>query len=402
MTDTRVTFGVPLENRPGGRRVPLTPDGARALRASGARTIVEPGAGSVSGFDNAAREVAGARLADRVTLCRHVDVVVKVPEPLDDEPDLVQPGQSVFCQLRLAVVPNLVRQRLDQRVTAVANEDVRAVDGPLPLPAPMRKLSGRLANSIGASYLQADHGGPGVPLGGVPRVAPVTVTVLGCESAGSNAIRMAVSLGGRVVVFDRSVFALDRIEASYRGWDETAGSTPNAIAEAVRACHVVVVAALEPSARAQRLLSREMVPTMPRSSVLVNRAIARPGCSDTSRPTTHNTLTFVEYGVVHYAVPNMLALVARAATQALTQATRPYLASSARGGLSGALSDIAGLRAGVVARDGHLTDRVLAAELGVPAHPELRESLVPVHAGGQPERSRWPTTADPDPVPRID
>ncbi|MGB1723819.1 MAG: alanine dehydrogenase, partial [Ilumatobacteraceae bacterium] len=50
------------------------------------------------------------------------------------------------------------------------------------------------------------------------------------------------------------------------------------------------------------------------------------GCVATTRETTHSAPTFVDQGVIHYAVGNMPGAVPHTSTLALTNATLPYIA----------------------------------------------------------------------------
>ena len=56
-----------------------------------------------------------------------------------------------------------------------------------------------------AAALLRPAGGRGVLLGGVPGVAPGRVVIIGGGVVGYHAARMAVGLGARVTVFDRSM-----------------------------------------------------------------------------------------------------------------------------------------------------------------------------------------------------
>src|SRR5919202_1144410 len=213
--------GVPREIKTGERRVALTPDGARALRGSGADVLVERGAGGGSGFADDEYVAAGAQLVDRARVFGDSDLVVKVKEPVDDEPELLHAGQTLFCYLHLAAAPNLARRLLARGLVAIAYETVQTADGALPLLYPMSAITGRLAAQVGASLLQSDHGGRGVLLGGVPGVPPGAVVVLGAGTVGSNAAQIAVGLGARVLVVDRKPMALARLDATYNGRVET-------------------------------------------------------------------------------------------------------------------------------------------------------------------------------------
>jgi alanine dehydrogenase len=359
--------GVPREIKTGERRVALTPDGARALRAGGADVLVERGAGVGSGFADDAYTAAGATLVDQAALFGDSDLVVKVKEPVEDEPELLHAGQTLFCYLHLAAAPDLARRLLARGIVAIAYENVQAADGSLPLLYPMSAITGRLAVQVGAGLLQSDRGGRGVLLGGVPGVPPGAVVVLGAGTVGSNAAQIAVGLGARVLVVDRNPAALARLDGSYHGRVETLVGNPDAIGRAVRDADLVVGAVLVPGARAPVLVTRAMVEAMAPGSVIVDVAVDQGGCVATTRPTSHAEPTYVEAGVVHYAVPNMPALVPRTATLALTNVTLPYVQALAAEGTASALRADPALARGLTIWEDRVTCAPTAAALGLPA-----------------------------------
>src|SRR5581483_902657 len=254
---TMTVVGIPREIKTGERRVALTPDGARALTASGAAVLAERGAGVGSGFPDEEYRAAGATLADRAAVYRDSDLVVKVKEPVDNEPELLHAGQTLFCYLHLAAAPDLARRLLNRGIVAIAYETVQAPDGTLPLLVPLSTITGRLAVQVGASLLQSDRGGRGVLLGGVPGVPPGLVVVLGAGTVGSNAVQVAIGLGARVLAVDRNPAALARLDALYHGRVETLVGSPAALGRAVAGADLVVGAVLVPGARAPVLVSRE-------------------------------------------------------------------------------------------------------------------------------------------------
>jgi alanine dehydrogenase len=359
--------GIPREIKTGERRVALTPDGARTLCASGATVLVERQAGVGSGFADKQYAGAGASLVDRATLFRDSNLIVKVKEPLDDEPDLLHAGQTLFCYLHLAAAPDLARRLLSRGIVAVAYETVQAADGSLPLLSPMSAITGRLSVQVGASLLQSDHGGRGVLLGGVPGVPPGLVVVLGAGTVGSNAVQMAAGLGARVLVVDRNPAALARLDAVYHGRVETLVGNPDAIGRAVHGADLVVGAVLVPGARAPVLVSRPMVEAMNPGSVIVDVAVDQGGCVATTCPTSHAAPTYVEAGVIHYAVPNIPALAPRTATLALTNATLPYVQALAIQGTAPALRADPVLARGLTLWHDRVTCAPTAAALDLPA-----------------------------------
>lgn len=361
--------GVPRETKTGERRVALTPGGAALLRAQGVPVLVEHGAGEGSGFADEAYAAAGARLVDRATLFAESELIVKVKEPVGDEPELLREGQVLFGYLHLAAEPELTRRLLARGIVAIAYELVQLDDGSLPLLAPMSAIAGRLAVQIGASLLQSDRGGRGILLGGVPGVAPGTVAVLGAGTVGTHAVQMAVGLGARVVVVNRSERPLVALDQRYGGRVETRISNPEVIAEVVAGADLLIGALHVPGARTPTLVSRTMVRSMAPGSVIVDVAIDQGGCVETIRPTSHAAPTYIEEGVIHYAVPNMPALVPRTATLALTNATQRYVLALATLGIPAALQAEPALARGVAIWRDQLTCAPTAAALGLPAAP---------------------------------
>ena len=75
-----------------------------------------------------------------------------------------------------------------------------------------------------------------------------------------------------------------------------------------------------------------MVRSMKPRSVIIDVSIDQGGCVETSRPTSYQSPTFIEEGVIHYCVPNMTGIVARTTTP-LNNATWPYVRLIAEKGL---------------------------------------------------------------------
>src|SRR5690242_10397973 len=97
-----------------------------------------------------------------------------------------------------------------------------------------------------------------------------------------------------------------------------------------------------------------MVRQMRSGSVIVDVAVDQGGCVETIRPTSHSEPVYVAYGILHYAVPNMPGSVPRTSTQALTNATLPYISKLAQLGVSRALAESRELVEALNTRDGRI------------------------------------------------
>jgi alanine dehydrogenase len=367
-------IGVPKEIKVHEYRVGLTPAGVRELRAHGHDVLVQAGAGAGIGLDDDAYRQAGATIApDAAAVYAAAGLVVKVKEPQAVERAMLRPGQLLFTYLHLAPDPEQARGLIDSGCTAIAYETVTDARGGLPLLAPMSEVAGRMSVQCGAHALEKAQGGSGVLLGGVPGVAPGAVAVLGGGVVGYNAARVAVGVGARVTVLDRSPARLAWLDDTFGGRVTTLYSTADAIERAVGRADLVVGAVLVPGAAAPKLVTRAMLRAMRPGSVIVDVAIDQGGCAETSRPTTHRDPTYVEEDVVHYCVANMPGGVARTSTFALTNATLPFVVALADRGTQ-ALRDDPHLLAGLNVHAGRVTHAAVAHALGLP-HVEARAAL---------------------------
>lgn len=357
-------IGVPREIKNHEYRVGITPAGVRLLAGSGHQVRVESGAGARIGYGDDDYRAAGALVVADAAEVYDCPLVVKVKEPQAAEFPLLKKRQVLFCFLHLAPDPVLAQALLDAQVTGIAYETVTDSRGALPLLTPMSEVAGRLSVQAGAAALQLANGGSGVLLGGVPGVAPARVMVIGAGTVGTQAARMALGLGADVTLLDINLERLRHLDEIFGPRLKTRYSEPSAIEEVARDADLVIGSVLIPGKRAPKLLTRKTVKTMGQGSVLVDVAIDQGGCAETSRPTTHSEPTYVEEGVVHYCVTNMPAAVARTSTQALTNATLPFVRMLADKGAKQALQGHSGLRNGLNVCLGRVTEAHVAEDLG--------------------------------------
>lgn len=359
-------IAVPKEIKNHEYRVALTPTGARELVSRGHSVTVQAGGGEGAGFSDADYEAAGARLEANVdTLWADAELILKVKEPQSEEVARLTRGQTLFTYLHLAAEEKLTRGLMESGATCIAYETVTDRLGGLPLLAPMSTVAGRMAIQAGAHSLEKAQGGSGVLLPGVPGVAPGKVAVIGGGVVGENAARMALGLGAEVTVIDKSIPRLEVLDDRYQGRMKTVFSTADAIDEAVRESDLIVGAVLIPGAAAPKLITRAMLADMKPGSVLVDVAIDQGGCFETSRATTHAEPTYMVDGIVHYCVANMPGAVARTSTQALTNATLPFVIALADKGWKRALADDAHFLPGLNVHDGQVTYRAVAEAFGL-------------------------------------
>jgi alanine dehydrogenase len=359
--------GILKEIKSSENRVSMTPAGVEVLKQKDQVVLVEKNAGVNSGFDDAEYVRAGAEIIETAAeVFSRSDMVMHVKEPLPSEYGLILKDQIVFTYLHLAAAEELTRALIHSRSVNIAYETIQKADGSLPLLTPMSEVAGRMAIQEGARHLEMAQGGQGVLLGGVPGVDPGTVLVIGGGIVGTNAAKMACGLGAKVYLLDTSLDRLRYLSDVMPSNCFLLMSSPATIRKLVREADVVIGAVLIPGTKAPRLITRDMLKTMKKGSVLVDVAIDQGGCFETSKPTTHTDPTYVIDGVIHYCVANMPGAVAKTSTLALTNATLPYVLEIARKGWKKAMQDNPEIRAGANVVQGHVTYGGVAEAFGLP------------------------------------
>ena len=357
--------GVPRELKEEEHRVAVTPDGVRELLHAGAEVLIERGAGVDSSIPDDDYVRAGATIVDTAAeVWERAELICKVKEPLEAEFSHFRPGLVLFTYLHLAAYPKVADALIGGGVTAFAYETVQTADGSLPLLAPMSEVAGRMSVQIGAHFLERHNGGRGVLLGGAPGVRPARVVVLGAGNVGWNAAWMAAGLEAEVDLLDKNIDRLRHVDQIQMGRITTITSNRGAVERSVAEADLVIGAVLVPGGRAPTVVSEDMIRSMKPGAVVIDIAIDQGGCIETSHETTHSDPIFMKHGVVHYAVGNMPGAVPHTSTNALTNATLPYLTELAKFGPTEAIRRDDALAKGLNTAAGVVTNDAVAEALG--------------------------------------
>jgi alanine dehydrogenase len=362
--------GVPKEIKNHEYRVGLTPASVAELTAAGHEVVVEALAGNGIDFSDRDYMDAGARILPNASeVFAASDMIVKVKEPQQSEIAMLRPHHTLFTYLHLAADKPQAEGLMKSGATCIAYETVTSRSGQLPLLKPMSEVAGRMSVQVGAHYLEKEQGGRGVLLGGVPGVAPARVAILGGGVSGVNAAQMAVGMRADVTIYDINMDRLAELDMFFSSQIKTAYASKAAIAAAVAKAHLVIGAVLVPGAAAPKLVTRDMLKTMKRGSVLVDIAIDQGGCFETSHATTHDDPVFIEEGVIHYCVANMPGAVARTSAFALNNATLPFALRLANLGAEAAMKADPHLAMGLNVSGGKIRHQAVADALDLPFTP---------------------------------
>ena len=360
-------IGCPKESKDQEYRVALTPKSVKTLVDDGHQVWIEHDAGIGISCSDADYEAVGAKIAsDADALFASVELIVKVKEPNHLERMRLKPEHTLFTYLHLASDPEQTRELIDSNAVCIAYETVTDDQGTLPLLTPMSEIAGRLSVQEAAAHLGKHHGGMGVLLSGATGVPGAHVVIVGGGVVGMNACKIALGLGAKVTVLDTSEKRLAQLKEQFPGQVNCVISSEDTLAQNAIDADLLIGAVLVPGGAAAKLIPASLVKQMKPGSVIADVAIDQGGCCENSKPTTHKHPTFVVDGVIHYCVANIPGAVPKTASEALNNATLPYIRELANKGAKAALSENKHLLNGLNVCRGMVTRPEVAKDLGLP------------------------------------
>jgi H+-translocating NAD(P) transhydrogenase subunit alpha len=294
-----ITIGVVRESAPGERRVALTPDVAKKLKAKGASLLMQGGAGQASFPDAAFKDVEFA--ADARSALGRADVLLTVQPPSLEEIAALKEGSVTIGYLSPHLAPERIKALRDRKITSFAMELL-----PRTTRAQAMDVLSSQANIAGyKSVLIAAEASPKffpMMTTAAGTVRPSKVLIVGAGVAGLQAIATARRLGAQVEGFDVRPETKEQIQSLGAKYVELGVSAAGAggyareltaeeraqqqaaLAEHIKSVDVIVTTAAVPGRKAPRIITKAMVEGMKSGAVIVDIAAETGGNCELTEP----------------------------------------------------------------------------------------------------------------------
>ena len=354
----KLHIGIPKEIAFQENRIALTPDAVGVLVANDHAVVVEHNAGEGSHYTDKDYSEAGARIVyDRSEIFKSPILVKSAPVVEEDLP-LLQLNQTIISPIHLSALKSIhIEKMMEKKITALSFENLKDDSGTYPIVRSMSEIAGSAVMLIAGQYLSSFNNGKGVLLGGISGIPPTKVVIIGAGIVGEFATRNALALGASVKVFDNNVYRLKQLQNNLgqRCW--TSVLEPRILAKQLKTCEVAVGALSNEYGRAPVVVTEEMVAAMRPGSIIIDVAIDRGGCFETSEMTSHENPIIIKHDVMHYGVPNIPSGFARTASQSISNVLMPLLLQiSDEGGMEEMVWHNINLREGIYMFKGAVTD----------------------------------------------
>ncbi|WP_439505398.1 alanine dehydrogenase [Sediminibacterium sp.] len=354
----KLHIGIPKEIAFQENRIALTPDAVGVLVANGNIVTIEHNAGERSHYSDRDYSEAGAQIVYDRAAVYQCPILVKSAPPVEEDIPLLQLNQIIISPIHhSALKKEIIEKMMAKRITALSFENFKDDSGTYPIVRSMSEIAGSAVMLIAGQYLSSFNEGKGVLLGGISGIPPTKVVIIGAGIVGECATRNALAMGASVKVFDNNIYRLKQMQNNLgqRVW--TSVLEPRILAKQLKTCEVAVGALSNEYGRAPVVVTEEMVAAMRPNSIIIDVAIDRGGCFETSELTSYEEPTFLKHGVIHYCVPNIPSGFARTASQAISNVLMPLLLEvSDEGGLEEMIWHKFNVREGVYLFKGSVTD----------------------------------------------
>jgi proton-translocating NAD(P)+ transhydrogenase subunit alpha len=306
-----VKVGIAKEIGPNERRVAVTPDSARQIKAAGYEVLVEAGAGAGAYLEDRAYEEAGATIVPGTAdFWSRSEIVLKIQPPILNpslnrhEGDLLAEGATLICMLRPLSNIDTVRLLARRRVTSFSMDM-------MPRTTRAQRMDALSSMSTIAGYKAVLVAADTLPklfpmlVTAAGTIAPSRVLVVGAGVAGLQAIATARRLGAVVEAYDVRPAVKEEVEslgAAFVGpqlkesetQDEQGYAKPlsaeaqrqgmDLLQERVAQADVIITTARVPGLPAPRLIPAASVARMRPGSVVVDLAADMGGNCELTEP----------------------------------------------------------------------------------------------------------------------
>ena len=376
-------IGVLKERKHDERRVALRPCQVDTLVKSGHEVYVERAAGEFVGYRDFEYEKAGAIILDQNDIYESASLLLKVKCPLEIEFSYLNEKHTLFAFLHFDenISPVNINRIVETGVTGIAYEWVQK-NGCYPLLQPMSELTGAVSARKTMELLVEKKG----LLGGsyLSHWPASKAMVIGVGHIGANAINVFLRNKYRLVVIDKNPKTLENRLSPYVDLDmwrqanvtvvRFDESEPEQSVKEMRnylpEIDIVICAAVRratlPKERLEFLITKGDVKMMQRNSIISDAKACTRDLIETCVATEGLYDTYVEEDVFHYNCDHVPSLVARTATELLTEATFPYVRMLAEKGFEQAVGNDTSLFSAVMCYRKCLTHEYSAKKKNMP------------------------------------
>lgn len=314
-TSKKLIVGLLKEKSKDERRVALTPQDVELIVRSGFIVLVEKDAGLDANYSDFDYSEVGAKIVESSEhVLKKSHIICKIAPLEESEVNLINSDSIVISALNISTQSRRTMLRMQKKkLTALAFEFFEDSTGFNPFTHSIGEIIGTSAVMIASEMLTSTSGGRGIMFGSITGLPPTNIILLGTDIAAEYVVRIAMSLGANVKVFDNSLQKLIRFRNIFGQNLYTSPLNYANLRKEFESADVVINSMVRKE-NMRFIITDSLVHSMKKGAIIIDLKVDQGSIIETSRVTSFDSPTYVYSDVIHYCVPNLASRVAKSSS----------------------------------------------------------------------------------------
>jgi alanine dehydrogenase len=319
-----LSVGIPKEIKVCENRVSLIPEDIKKIVDSGILVYFQKGMGVNSGYNDYEYIEVGAIMVDTIEdIYKFSKLIVKVKEPQESEYKLINNTHTIFTFFHFASDQLLVDNMKSSGASCYPYEiiKIKKEGGEIyyPILSNMSVIAGEQSFNVADLFIKSNY--PNHSL-------DIDITIIGAGNVGISAMKIAISLGYKNInLIDNNYQKLLNIKLEYDNLTNISIYSMNNdnLNFLMRKSIIIIGSIYNTGMKADRLLTNEILDSMPKGAIIMDVAIDQGGITEQSKITSIDEPIIKYKGINIYCVPNIPSTAPRKASILLSNSIVDYV-----------------------------------------------------------------------------
>jgi len=319
-----LSVGIPKEIKVCENRVSLIPEDIKKIVDSGILVYFQKGMGVNSGYNDYEYIEVGAIMVDTIEdIYKFSKLIVKVKEPQESEYKLINNTHTIFTFFHFASDQLLVDNMKSSGASCYPYEiiKIKKEGGEIyyPILSNMSVIAGEQAFNVADLFIKSNY--PNHSL-------DIDITIIGAGNVGISAMKIAISLGYKNInLIDNNYQKLLNIKLEYDNLANISiyNMDGDNLKFLMKKSIITIGSIYNTGMKADRLLTNEILDSMPNGAIIMDVAIDQGGITEQSKITSIDEPIIKYKGINIYCVPNIPSTAPRKASILLSNSIVDYV-----------------------------------------------------------------------------
>jgi alanine dehydrogenase len=319
-----LSVGIPKEIKVCENRVSLIPEDIKKIVDSGILVYFQKGMGVNSGYNDYEYIEVGAIMVDTIEdIYKFSKLIVKVKEPQESEYKLINNTHTIFTFFHFASDQLLVDNMKSSGASCYPYEiiKIKKEGGEIyyPILSNMSVIAGEQSFNVADLFIKSNY--PNHSL-------DIDITIIGAGNVGISAMKIAISLGYKNInLIDNNYQKLLNIKLEYDNLANISiyNMDRDNLKFLMKKSIITIGSIYNTGMKADRLLTNEILDSMPKGAIIMDVAIDQGGITEQSKITSIDEPIIKYKGINIYCVPNIPSTAPRKASILLSNSIVDYV-----------------------------------------------------------------------------